>query len=107
MIRLQDTDWGYLLKKYNVNLRDLKDKYDLVVFRCHYCADELRTEYNPYVYDNGSQIPVDRIKIIEVKDHDDDCENKEDNMYLGRAIPIELYNNVDDIIYAAFPELAK
>ena len=47
--------------------RNEERKYDLIVFRCGYCASELLTgEYNPYVYNNGENIPVERIEIIQV-----------------------------------------
>ena len=82
-----------LLNKYNLNVNDLKSQgYDLVVFRCKYCADDLK-EYNPYIYDDGTTIPLNKIKVIEVKNHDTECENSEDNMYAKpqKYAPIQLW----------------
>ena len=52
-------------------------KYDLVVFRCKECIKDLK-EYNPYVYYNGEQIPLNRIEVIKVPY--DLCENNEINL---------------------------
>ena len=80
-----------LLKRYDINLNELKEKYDLVVFRCEGCADDLK-EYNPYVYPNGQSIPLDKIKVVVTKDIKD-CENNEDNIHSEpqKMAPIPLY----------------
>lgn len=88
-----------LIDKYDIDVDALKAKgYDLVVFRCKHCKDDLK-EYNPYVYDDGTQIPLEKIKVIEVKEHDTDCENAEDNMHSKpqKMAPIQLwkYSKVD------------
>ena len=52
---------------------------DLIVFRCKECADELK-EYNPYIYKDGTTIPLNRIKVIIVDNHAK-CENSEYNFH--------------------------
>lgn len=52
-------------------------KYDLVVFRCKHCIEDLK-EYNPYVYQDGTQIPLNKIECIKVPQ--DLCENNETNL---------------------------
>lgn len=73
----------------NKCIKDENKKYDLVVFRCEFCASELRTEeYNPYVYKTGETVPVDRIEIIQVPVQF--CENSENNLNnnLMQSIPL-------------------
>lgn len=79
-----------LVEKYSVNVEDLKKDYDLIIFRCKNCKEDLE-EYNPYIYSDGTEIPLDKIKIIEVSR--EDCENYEDNMMETpqRVLPIRLY----------------
>jgi len=82
-----------LIDKYEIDVDSLKsDGYDLIVFRCPECAEDLK-EYNPYVYDDGTEIPLEKIKVIEVEEHNTDCENAEDNMYEDpqKMAPIQLY----------------
>lgn len=57
--------------------RNNERRYDLVVFRCKGCVEDLK-EYNPYVYYNGEQIPLNRIEIIKVPY--EFCENNETNL---------------------------
>lgn len=38
---------------------------DIVVFRCEDCIKDLQ-EYNPYVYENGETIPLEKIEVIKV-----------------------------------------
>lgn len=61
-----------LLTKYGVNLNDYSGEYDIVVFRCKRCIEDLK-RYNPYIYKNGKTIPLTKIKAITVADGD--CEN--------------------------------
>lgn len=49
---------------------------DLVVFRCEDCIKNLE-EYNPYVYETGEEIPLDKIEVIKVDKQL--CENNELN----------------------------
>ena len=82
-----------LIDKYEIDVDALKaEGYDLIVFRCKQCKDDLN-EYNPYVYDDGTEIPLEKIKVIEVENHDDDCENSENNMHEKpqRMAPIQLW----------------
>lgn len=82
-----------LIDKYEIDVDALKaEGYDLIVFRCKQCKDDLN-EYNPYVYDDGTEIPLEKIKVIEVENHDDDCENSENNMHEKpqRMAPIPLW----------------
>lgn len=80
-----------LLERYNVNLNELKEKYDLVVFRCSGCADDLK-QHNPYVYPDGQPIPLNKIKVI-ITECTADCENHTDNMHSNpqKMAPIRLY----------------
>ena len=52
-------------------------KKDIVVFRCTDCIKDLK-EYNPYIYNDGTPIPLDKIEIIEVTH--EFCENNEKNL---------------------------
>lgn len=86
-------DIKFLSEKYNLDINALKKQgYDLIVFRCNECAEELET-YNPYVYDNGESIPIDKIKVVTTLNQED-CENHEGNMDSKpqRCPPIALYN---------------
>lgn len=88
-----------LVDKFEIDVQALKSEgYDLVVFRCHTCAEDLK-EYNPYIYDDGKEIPLDKIKVIEVESHDEECENSEKNMHAKpqNYAPIALwkYSKVD------------
>lgn len=88
-----------LIDKYELNIDELKaEGYDLIVFRCPACAEDLK-EYNPYVYDDETEIPLEKIKVIEVEEHDTDCENAEDNMHAKpqNMAPIQLwkYSKID------------
>lgn len=88
-----------LVDKFNIDVETLKaEGYDLVVFRCAYCAKDLE-EYNPYVYEDGTEIPLEKIKVIEVENHDTECENAEDNMHAKpqKFAPIQLwkYSKID------------
>lgn len=94
-----------LIKKYNLDLNSIKqDGYDLIVFRCSTCAKDL-ANYNPYVYDDGTTIPLNKIKVIEVEDHDDHCENSEKNMDQNPQAyaPIQLWK-INDIEEAVSPQ---
>ena len=51
---------------------------DIVVFRCEDCIKELQ-EYNPYVYENGEMIPLEKIEVIKVDKYM--CENNALNMH--------------------------
>lgn len=51
---------------------------DLVVFLCEDCIKDLE-KYNPYKYDNGNNIPLDKIEVIKVKEHM--CENNALNSF--------------------------
>lgn len=51
---------------------------DSVVFRCEECIKDLQ-EYNPYVYENGETIPLEKIEVIKVDMHL--CENNALNMH--------------------------
>lgn len=91
-----------LINKYNLDLDKIKnDGYDLIVFRCKTCADDLKN-YNPYVYDNGKEIPLNKIKVIDVENHNDCCENSEKNMDQKPQAyaPIKLYktNNIKETV---------
>lgn len=88
---------GEWLTKYNVNLNELYEDYDLVVFRCKGCAEDL-DKYNPYCYDDHSTIPLNKIKVIIVDDVAD-CENNEDNIHRNpqACAPIPLYNMKKEI----------
>lgn len=68
------------LNLYNLNANQLiEEGYDLVVFRCQNCADELE-KYNPYIYkENQKTIPLNKIKIVIVDL--EDCENYEKNIH--------------------------
>lgn len=72
-----------LLTKYGVNLNELTEKYDLVVFRCVWCADDIKN-HNPYVYPDGTPIPISKIKVI-ITNGIDDCENSE---HIIKPIPL-------------------
>lgn len=62
-------------------LEYLRDQgYDLIVFRCLKCAKNL-LDYNPYVYSDGTTIPLNKIRIIIVDDHNEKCENSEKNIH--------------------------
>ena len=62
----------------SIGLNKINDrKYDLIVFRCKGCIEDLK-EYNPYVYYNGEQIPLNRIEVIKVPY--EFCENTEINL---------------------------
>lgn len=75
--------------------------YDLLIYRCIECSKELYS-YNPYIYTeinedngeliNGETIPLEKIKIILVENHDNDCENSESNKFQKpqRNAPIDL-----------------
>lgn len=52
-------------------------KKQLVVFRCGECADDLK-EYNPYIFEDGTPIPLEDIEVIVVPGNY--CENAEENM---------------------------
>lgn len=79
-----------LLKQHDISLHWLKDSFDLVVFRCEGCALDLE-DYNPYVYDDGRSIPLDKIKVVLVDN--EYCENNEENMSKKpqEYAPIPLY----------------
>lgn len=51
---------------------------DIVVFRCEDCIKDLQ-EYNPYVYENGEIIPLEKIEVIKVDKYM--CENNALNMH--------------------------
>lgn len=38
---------------------------ELVTFRCYGCIRDLE-EHNPYIYPDGTQVPLDRIEVVEV-----------------------------------------
>lgn len=52
-------------------------KKQLVVFRCGECADDLK-EYNPYIFEDGTPIPLEDIEVVVVPGNY--CENAEENM---------------------------
>lgn len=60
---------------------------DLVVFRCEECIKDLE-EYNPYVYENEDEIPLDKIEIIKVDKHM--CENNELNMHAKSQLQVPI-----------------
>lgn len=51
---------------------------DIVVFRCEDCIKDLQ-EYNPYAYENGETIPLEKIEVIKVDKYM--CENNALNMH--------------------------
>lgn len=51
---------------------------DLVVFRCKGCIKDLK-EHNPYIYPDGTSVPLEKIEIVEVPH--EFCENNEANMH--------------------------
>ena len=72
----------------------MKDKgIDLIVFRCKDCAEDLE-KYNTYIYEDGTTIPLDRIKVIIVDNHDTECEMSEHNLRHNpqKFTPIRLRN---------------
>lgn len=52
-------------------------KKELVVFRCEGCAEDLK-EYNPYIFEDGTRIPLEDIEVIVVPH--EFCENTEENL---------------------------
>ena len=90
-----------LVDKFEIDIQALKEEgYDLVVFRCPECAEDLK-EYNPYIYDDETEIPLEKIKVIEVENHDEECENSENNMHAKPQAyaPIQLwkYSKIDKV----------
>ena len=67
--------------------RNNERKYDLIIFRCKGCIEDLK-EYNPYVYYNGEQIPLNKIEVIKVPY--EFCENNEINLDNHWMTPIRL-----------------
>lgn len=67
---------------------------DIVVFRCEDCIKDLQ-EYNPYVYKNKEQIPLEKIEVIKVDKYM--CENNEMNMHYNPQLqaPVLLTNASD------------
>lgn len=88
-------DTQKVVDKYKVDINQIKnDGFDLIVFRCQNCADDLN-EYNPYVYEDGTEVPLEKIKVI-VVDNIDDCENEENNLNKNPdgVVPIDLTSNI-------------
>ena len=87
-----------LITKYELDIEELKKEFDIIVFRCETCAEDLE-EYNPYVYTNGETVPLEKIKIVTVENHNADCENSEENMHAEpqRHAPIMLNDKTEPV----------
>lgn len=65
---------------------------DLVVFRCKNCAEELKV-YNPYVYPDGSRVPLKKIEVVQVPR--EFCEKTEKNLTNTPQLQTPVFLNKD------------
>lgn len=63
---------------------------DLVVFRCKNCIDELKV-YNPYIYPDGSRVPLKKIEVVQVPRKF--CENFESNLTSTPQLQTPIFRN--------------
>ena len=84
-------------------LNDAKKDYDIIVFLCKTCAENLDNliEQMSYIYMNWEPIPRNRIKVV-ITDSHEECEKNKRNFgnlkhgTLQRYSPISLYDKYFD-----------
>lgn len=65
---------------------------DLVVFRCKNCVEELKV-YNPYIYPDGSRVPLKKIEAVQVPR--EFCEKYEKNLSNTPQLQTPVFLNKD------------